>query len=86
MMHIELTPGLNYVERMIQIIDYGVKELRRKTIPIVRVLWNHRPIRNITWENGGEHEADISGIIPKYNLNFEDEISFKEGRVVTPAF
>jgi hypothetical protein len=36
--------------------------------------------------NRGEHEASIFGIIPRFDLNFEDEIPFKEGRVVTPAF
>jgi hypothetical protein len=31
--YIELTPDLNYVERLIRIIGRKVNELRRKTIP-----------------------------------------------------
>jgi hypothetical protein len=44
--NIKLTPDLNYVEKLIQIIDRGLKELKRKTIPMVKVLWNHHPVRD----------------------------------------
>jgi hypothetical protein len=39
---------------------------------------------NTRWDVG--KQRDHIGIIPRCDLNFEDEISFKEGRVVTPAF
>jgi hypothetical protein len=48
--NIELTSDSNYVERPIRIIDREVKELRRKMIPMVRVLWNHHQIRDAMWE------------------------------------
>jgi hypothetical protein len=48
--NIELTPDLNYVERIIQIIDRGARKLRQKTIPLVKVLWNHHLVRDAIWE------------------------------------
>jgi hypothetical protein len=59
--NIELTPDLNYAEKPIQIIDHGMKELRQKTIPMVKVLWNHHPVRDATWET----EANIRRTYPE---------------------
>jgi len=39
---IEVTENLLYEERPVQILDYRVKQLRNKNIPLVKVLWtNH---------------------------------------------
>lgn len=35
---IELRPDLSFKEELIQILDHEVKVLRRKTIPLVKVL------------------------------------------------
>ncbi|XP_012482984.1 uncharacterized protein LOC105797580 [Gossypium raimondii] len=39
---VEVKPGLSYEEELVQILDRGVKTLRKNQIPVVNVLWqNH---------------------------------------------
>ncbi|XP_017621672.1 uncharacterized protein LOC108465799 [Gossypium arboreum] len=39
---IEIRPDLNIEEELVQILDHDIKVLRRKSIPLVKVLWcNH---------------------------------------------
>jgi hypothetical protein len=83
---IESNPDLNYAEKLIQIIDREMKELRQKTNPYNESTLEPSPGTRCNLGNRGKYKADKSRIIPKCNLNFEDEISFKKGRVVTPAF
>jgi hypothetical protein len=62
---IELTIDLNYDERPLQILEFGEKELRQKTIPLVKVLWSHRPVEDATWET----EPEMKWLYPEL---FED--------------
>jgi hypothetical protein len=48
--NIEMMADLNYDERPVRILEYGQKELRQKTIPLVKVLWSHCPVEDATWE------------------------------------
>ena len=42
---------LSYEEYPVQIIGHDIRELRRKRIPMVKVLWNrHRASGDATWE------------------------------------
>jgi hypothetical protein len=45
-----LWPDLNYVEKLVRVIERSVKELRNKKIPMVKVLWEHHGIQDATWE------------------------------------
>lgn len=39
---IEVKPDLNFEEEPVQILDHEVKVLKKKSIPLVKVLWrNH---------------------------------------------
>jgi hypothetical protein len=51
---IELITDLNYDERPVQILEFEEKELRQKNIPLVKVLWSHRPVEDATWETESE--------------------------------
>ena len=47
---IELDKRLNYVEQPIEIVDRKEKQLRNKSIPLVKVIWKHRRGSDATWE------------------------------------
>ncbi|XP_040966417.1 uncharacterized protein, partial [Gossypium hirsutum] len=47
---IEVSPNLTFEEEPIQIIDRDVKELRRKSVPLVKVLWRNHKAEEATWE------------------------------------
>ncbi|XP_062119367.1 uncharacterized protein LOC133833126, partial [Humulus lupulus] len=47
---LELQTNLSYEERPVQILDRKDKVLRNKTIPLVKVLWRNRKVKEATWE------------------------------------
>ena len=47
---IELKEDLSYEERPIEILLREVKQLRNKTIPLVKVLWRNQSTEEATWE------------------------------------
>ena len=47
---IDLQPDLTFEEEPVEILAYDVKELRRKSIPIVKVLWQNHTTEEATWE------------------------------------
>ena len=46
----EVRPDLTIPERPVKILDCAEKVLRRKTIPVVKVLWSGQAGREATWE------------------------------------
>ena len=51
---------LSYEEKPLEIIDRRVKELRNKSIPLVKVLWTHHGEEEATWEK----ESDMRSRYP----------------------
>jgi len=51
---VEVKEDLTLKLRPIRILDREVKELRRKKIPIVRILWRNAQIEEQTWEREAE--------------------------------
>jgi hypothetical protein len=47
---VEVKKDLTLKVRPIRILEWEVKELRNKKIPIVRVLWQSTQIKEETWE------------------------------------
>ncbi|XP_017620667.1 uncharacterized protein LOC108464894 [Gossypium arboreum] len=47
---IEVRSNLTYEEESIQILDRDIKILRRKSIPLVKVLWQNHGAEEATWE------------------------------------
>ncbi|XP_019253737.1 PREDICTED: uncharacterized protein LOC109232429 [Nicotiana attenuata] len=47
---IEVSPDLTYEEEPIQILAHEIKELRKKRIPLVKVLWRNHSGEEAAWE------------------------------------
>ena len=48
---IELRPDLTYEEELVDIFAWEVKELRKKRIPLVKVMWRNHKTEEATWES-----------------------------------
>ncbi|KAK5824485.1 hypothetical protein PVK06_019260 [Gossypium arboreum] len=47
---IEVRPDLTFEKEPVQILDHDIKVLRKKSIPLVKVLWQNHGIEEATWE------------------------------------
>ena len=47
---IEFNEDLSFEVQPMSIVDQGIKELRNKTILMVKVLWRNDTVEEITWE------------------------------------
>ena len=63
---LEVDTDETFEEGLVCIIDSRDQVLRRKTMRIVRVLWQHRGVEELTWE----HEDTMQAIYP---FLFRDE-------------
>ncbi|KAL5563691.1 hypothetical protein UlMin_033438 [Ulmus minor] len=52
---------LSLQEKPVQILDFKVKTLRNKEIPLVKVLWRNQTVEEATWER----EADMRAFYPE---------------------
>ena len=51
---IELHEDLSYEEKPVQILDRKIKDLRKKEIPLVKVLWRNQKAEEAMWEREEE--------------------------------
>ena len=58
--------GLTYEEQPVKIVDYRVKQLRNKTIPLVKVQWTHHGITEATWETEEEMRNRYPYLFQRY--------------------
>ncbi|XP_052887973.1 uncharacterized protein LOC128296585 [Gossypium arboreum] len=47
---IEVRPNWTFEEEPVQILDHDVKVIRRKSIPVLKVLWRNHSTEEATWE------------------------------------
>ncbi|XP_062086463.1 uncharacterized protein LOC133792572 [Humulus lupulus] len=47
---LELQPDLSYEVKPVKIVERGIKELRTKRIPLVKVMWSNSVVEEATWE------------------------------------
>ncbi|XP_016676398.1 uncharacterized protein [Gossypium hirsutum] len=47
---VEVSPDLTFEEELVQILDRDVKVLRKKSVPLVKVLWQNHSSEEATWE------------------------------------
>ena len=47
---LNLQEDITYEERLREILDNKEEVLRTKTIPLVKVLWDHHGVEGATWE------------------------------------
>ena len=51
---VEIDEKLSYEERPVRILDRKAKELRNKTVALVKVLWRNHAVEEATWEREDE--------------------------------
>ena len=51
---VQIQEDLSYTGEPVQILDHKVKQLRNKTIPLVKVLWRSQKVEEATWETEEE--------------------------------
>ena len=79
---IQVHEDLSYDEEPKTILAPEVKQLRNKQVPLVKVLSQHHGGEEATWELEATMRAQYLQLF-ELGMNFEDEILFKGGRVVT---
>ena len=47
---VEVNEDLTYEEEPVAIVDYQVRQLGSKAIPMVKVLWRNNNVKEYTWE------------------------------------
>ncbi|KAM1185401.1 hypothetical protein ACFX2G_015016 [Malus domestica] len=47
---LEINPDLTYNEKPVTILDWKDKELRNKTVRLVKLLWRNHSVEEVTWE------------------------------------
>ena len=48
---IQISENLSYIEELVNIVDRQMKQLRRKDIPMVKVIWQNHVVEEATWES-----------------------------------
>ena len=79
---IQVQEDFTFEEEPKAILDREIKQLRNKQVPLVKVQWQHQGMEEATWEP----ESTVRVQCPQLfgSGNFEDEIYFKGGKIVTP--
>ena len=71
---IELRDDLSYEEQPVQILGREEKELRNKTISLVKVLWRNHLIEEATWERKDQMRSQYPHLFHDAGTNLVDEI------------
>ena len=54
---VELNEDLTFEEEPVAIVNYQVRQLRSKVIPMVKVLWRSNSVQEHTWDTEAEMRA-----------------------------
>ena len=71
---IELRDDLSYEEQPVQILGREEKELRNKTISLVKVLWRNHLVEEATWKREDQMQSQYPHLFHNTGTNFGDEI------------
>ena len=71
---IELRDDLSYEEQPVQILGKEEKELRNKTISLMKVLWRNHLVEEATWEREDQTRSQYPHLFQDTGTNFVDEI------------
>ena len=80
---IEIAENLAYEEHSVQILDRRVKKLRKKSIPLVKVLWANLDSSEATWEAEEDMKNKYPHLFEVSFFQFQGWNLFKEGRAIT---
>ena len=73
-LEIELRDDLPYEKQPMQILGREEKELRNKTISLVKVLWRDHLVEKATWEREDQMWGQYPHLFYDTGTNFVDEI------------
>ncbi|XP_015161076.1 uncharacterized protein [Solanum tuberosum] len=59
---VDLDDSLRYIEEPVAILARDVRRLRSRAIPVIRVHWRHRPVKEATWETEHEMRGQFHGL------------------------
>ena len=82
---VQVQSNFTYDEEPKVILALEVKQLRNKQVPLVKVLWQHYGMKEVTWEP----ESAIRTQYPQLfnsGINFDDEILLKGENCNTPNY
>ena len=79
---IQVQEDFTFDEEPKAILDREIRQLRNKQLPLVKVLWQHHGMEEATWEPESTMRVQYPQLFS--SGNFEDEIYFMGGRIVTP--
>ncbi|KAE8661615.1 Detected protein of confused Function [Hibiscus syriacus] len=69
---IKIQPDLTYEEEPVKILAHEIKQLRNKTIPLVKVLWRNHKVEEAMWER--EEDMKIQTVTEDWRIHFSDGI------------
>ena len=73
-LEIELRDDLSYEEQPVQILGREEKELRNKTISLVKALWRNHLVEEATWEREDQMQSQYPHLFHNTGTNFVEEI------------
>ncbi|GKC14305.1 putative nucleotidyltransferase, ribonuclease H [Tanacetum coccineum] len=62
----KIREDLSFAEELEAILDSQERVMRKKTIPLVKVLWKNHPAREATWENEEMMRADYPHFFSRF--------------------
>ena len=71
---VEIKENLSYIEEPVQILDYKIKQLRNRSIPLVKVLWRNHSKEEATWETEENMRRSYPYLFSDSGIEFRDEI------------
>nr|GFC26165.1 putative ribonuclease H-like domain-containing protein [Tanacetum cinerariifolium] len=72
---VKVDDKLGFVEEPIEILDRGVKKLKQRWIPIVKIRWNSRRGPEFTWEQEDEMKRKYLHLFARATVGRATEIS-----------
>ena len=79
---IQVQEDFTFDEEPKAILDSEIRQLWKKQVPLVKVLWQHHGMEKATWEPESIMRVHYPQLFS--SGNFEDKIYFKGGRIVAP--
>ena len=67
---VEISDNLSYVEEPIRIVDHKVKQLRKRDIPMVKVVWKNHGVEEATWETEEKMKRDYPQLFHELSNEF----------------
>ena len=70
---IEISENLTYVEEPLAIMDHEIRQLRKRSILMVKVIWKNHEMKEVTWETEEKKRKNYPHLFPESsNLNFKE--------------